>query len=357
MAATTAAIVPLGATGAQAAPAVDGYAPEVAAAAVAAFAEQGLSPAEAAQRLASQPARIQLGERLASTLGARSAGVWLDQANNTVVVNVLDSAAAATVRAAGAETRVVQRSQKELESIRDTLAAAKVTDTAVGIDVEANQVVLRVGKNAPAAGLSGMLDTAGTFGGAVRVEKVNGTFGKLISGGFPIVNGGVCTLGFSTTFNTGITAGHCTRAIPAWLDGSTGRFYGPSIHFSFPGNDFGLIRNDGGLPQPGNVYLWNGAFQDIVTAAWPVQGMAICKSGATTFLTCGGVLALGQVVCYPEGCVGDMAATNVVAAPGDSGGPWFAGPWAFGLTSGGGGGITFFQPVVEVLAAYGIWVF
>ncbi|HEV2780995.1 MAG TPA: S1 family peptidase [Actinophytocola sp.] len=361
VATATATAMTFGVSGAQAEQQVDGYAPQVAEAAAAALAGQAdLSQAEAMRRLSSQPARITLGEQLTGKLGARAAGMWLDQANDTVVVNVLDEAAAATVRAAGAGAKLVTHTLARLESIRDTLAAAQVADTAFGIDVRANQVVVQVGKTAVGtAKLSGVLSAAGAYGTAVRVEHVDGSFGKMISGGFPILaaGGGYCSLGFSTTANTGVTAGHCTRAIPQWWDGSTGLFYGPSIHASFPGNDFGLIRNDGGLPQPGNVYLYNGTFQDIVTAAWPAQFMGICKSGATSGLTCGQVNLLWQTVCYPEGCVGDMAATNVFAAPGDSGGPWFAGAVAYGLTSGGGGGVTFFQPVVEALNAYGIWVF
>ncbi len=47
---------------------------------------------------------------------------------------------------------------------------------------------------------------------------------------------------------------------------------------------------------------------------------------------------------------------------GDSGGPLFHRHWAFGLTSGGSGdcdsgGVTYFQPVVEALNAYGVSVY
>ena len=50
------------------------------------------------------------------------------------------------------------------------------------------------------------------------------------------------------------------------------------------------------------------------------------------------------------------------AQPGDSGGPLFAGTAALGLTSGGSGnctvgGTTFYQPVTEALAVYGVNVY
>jgi streptogrisin B len=50
--------------------------------------------------------------------------------------------------------------------------------------------------------------------------------------------------------------------------------------------------------------------------------------------------------------------TNACAEPGDSGGPFYDGNAALGLTSGGSGdcqkgGTTFFQPVTAALSAYG----
>jgi hypothetical protein len=42
--------------------------------------------------------------------------------------------------------------------------------------------------------------------------------------------------------------------------------------------------------------------------------------------------------------------------PGDSGGAWFAGSTAIGITSRMGGGYSYFQPVVPGLNMYGVWV-
>jgi streptogrisin D len=57
-----------------------------------------------------------------------------------------------------------------------------------------------------------------------------------------------------------------------------------------------------------------------------------------------------------------MIRTTVCAEGGDSGGALFANNTALGLTSGGSGncssgGVTFFQPVVEALNAYGVQVY
>jgi len=338
----------------------DGFNPVVADKAAAAMtAETKLSTADAMRRLATQQTRVALGERLVKEVGASSAGFWLDQSNDTVVVNVVDERAAAAVRKAGATAKLVEHNTAKLESVRDRLAATLPVDASVGIDVAANQVVVQIGPKATGAKLTGLQSSAAALGSLVRVTKVDESFTTLIEGGYPIVgaSGGRCSLGFNTTGGTAVTAGHCTQGIPQWWEGCCGSgYFGPSVAVNFPGDDFGLIRNDGGLAQNGWVYLYNGQFQDIVSAADPYYGLYVCKSGSTSGLTCGYVYATGVTICYAQGCVGGLAQSNTYAAPGDSGGSWFNGGYAIGLTSGGGGGWTYFQPVVEALSRYGVWV-
>ena len=72
--------------------------------------------------------------------------------------------------------------------------------------------------------------------------------------------------------------------------------------------------------------------------------------------------ALNATVNYPQGTVFGLIRTTVCAEPGDSGGSLFAGTTALGLTSGGSGncsvgGVTFFQPVTEPLALFGVSVY
>jgi streptogrisin D len=352
IAAAAAAIVPLATTTAQALPA--GYGEPVAQAAAASLTAEGLSEADAMSRLAEQPALMAKADQLADQVGASSAGTWLDQHTGSVVVSVVDEQAAATVRAAGATAEVVEHSMTELESVRDAVAAKLPADSAAGIDVRANQVVVQIGETAKANALTA---AAARFGDLVRVKHIDGSFEETISGGDAITGSGSrCSLGFSTTGNTGITAGHCTSAIPSWNDPS-GAFYGPSVGASFPGNDYGLIRNDGGLAQPGNVNLYNGSFQDITGAGDPQAGMQICKSGSTTGLTCGQVTQTGMQICYAQGCVNNMAESTAAVNPGDSGGAWFAGSTAIGITSGMGGGFSYFQPVIGGLNLFGVNVF
>lgn len=350
--AAAAALVPFGLTNAQALPA--GYGESVATEAIATLTADGLTTTEATDLLSAQPALIATGERLVDRIGS-DAGMYLDPATAGVVVNVVDRGDVAAVESAGATARVVEHSMTELTAARDAVAKVLPANTAAGIDVRANQVVVRIAD--AAAGLDRLTAVSERYGDLVRTEHVAGAFGTAISGGDAITgSGGRCSLGFSTTGNTGITAGHCTQAISSWTDAG-GNYYGPSIAANFPGNDYGLIRNDGGLAQPGDVNLYNGGYQDINGAADPYVGLSVCKSGSTTGLTCGQVTQVGMTICYAQGCVTNMAESTAYVQPGDSGGAWFAGGTAIGITSGMGGGFSYFQPVVPGLNMYGVWVF
>ncbi|HET8660459.1 MAG TPA: S1 family peptidase, partial [Micromonosporaceae bacterium] len=88
-------------------------------------------------------------------------------------------------------------------------------------------------------------------------------------------------------------------------------------------------------------------------------GASICRSGSTTGWHCGSIQAKNQTVNYPQGTVNGLTRTNVCAEPGDSGGSWLSGNQAQGVTSGGSGnctsgGTTYYQPVNEILSAYGL---
>ena len=351
--AAAAALLPFGLTNAQALPA--GYGEAVAAEAVATLTADGLTSAEATHLLSVQPALIATGERAVDRVGADAAGMYLDKDTAEVVVNVVDAADVAAVEASGATARVVEHTMAELTAARDAVAAVLPTGTAAGIDVRANQVVVRIADTA--TGLGQLTSVVERYGDLVRTEHVTGAFATAISGGDAITgSGGRCSLGFNTSGNTGITAGHCTGGISSWND-AAGNYYGPSIAANFPGQDYGLIRNDGGLSQPGDVNLYNGSYQDITGAADPYVGLSVCKSGSTTGLTCGQVTQVGITICYAQGCVYNMAESTAYVQPGDSGGAWFAGGTAIGITSGMGGGYSYFQPVVPGLNMYGVSVF
>lgn len=330
---------------------VEGYSAQVQRAAVEAVAEsEGVTEAAAAGVLRAQVAGVDKLEQLTTALGGQQAGGYLD-AQGDPVVTVVDPAAVEQVRAAGATPQLVEHSTAELDSARQALEAApSVAHTAIGTDVDSNQVVLTVADAAQGPELDQLLTTAAELGGAVRVEHVDGGMTKAIYNGEAITGGGSrCSAGFNTNrggVNYIVDAGHCTGGVSQWN-------VGPSLDASFPGNDYGLIRNDTGS-APGAVTLWNGTAQPITSAANASVGQRICKSGSTTQLTCGTVQATNVTVRYAEGAVYGLVQTTATVNSGDSGGCLFAGSVGIGITSGMGGGSSYFQPVVEALNAYGV---
>ncbi len=330
---------------------VDGYAPEVAQSAIADMtAREGISPTAAAEILRTQNTSVRTLDRISDTLGARAAGGYLD-ANGKPVVNVLDAAAADQVRASGAEPKLVRHSVEALASAQGALESVPaVTHTSIGLDPKANQVVLSVSNVASGGDLAALLRTARQLGDRVRVERVTGEMRLAIYNGEAITGGGTrCSVGFNTNKggqNYIVDAGHCTRAVSQWN-------VGPSQGASFPGNDYGLIRNTSGS-GPGAVSLWNGSTQKISSHAPATVGQRIQKSGSTTRLTSGSVQRLNVTVNYSEGAVRELIQTNALVNPGDSGGCLFSGSVGLGITSGKGGGSSYFQPVGEALTAYGV---
>src|SRR5205823_381024 len=92
---------------------------------------------------------------LRAALGTRFGGAWLTAGAATLVVAVTDPASADRVRAAGAEPRVVRRSESELGAVKSTLdKAARPPARAVSgwyVDTVTNTVVVRAHPDAVAA--------------------------------------------------------------------------------------------------------------------------------------------------------------------------------------------------------------
>src|SRR4029450_425607 len=123
--------------------------------------------------------------------------------------------------------------------------------------------------------------------------------------------------------------------------------------YSFPGNDYALVRYDNlSLSHPGGF-----------TAANAFVGESVTRDGSTTGVHTGTVTALNVTVRYQGGgTVRPLLQPPVCPAPGDSGGPLYDAPRALGITSGGSGncqpgGTTFYQPVPEAANHYSVTVY
>ncbi|MFI5714138.1 S1 family peptidase [Kribbella sp. NPDC051620] len=205
------------------------------------------------------------------------------------------------------------------------------------------------------------------FGDQVVMEKLPGKLRKYVNGGGGIYGGDwTCSAGFNVQRNGKyylLTAGHCGKDAATWYSDEAQRnLVGTVYRPSFPGNDYAVITYRAGLKPGGSVSLYNGHSQDIVRAANPGLGQTVYRSGVTSGLHGGKVTGLNATVIYDEGAVGNLIRTNVCAEPGDSGGPLFYRTYAYGLTSGGtgdcsSGGVTYFQPVIEAMNAYGVTIY
>ncbi|MFE5890899.1 S1 family peptidase [Streptomyces sp. NPDC056462] len=304
------------------------------------------------------------GSELVARLGtSRTAGSWIG-ADGKAVVAVTDESAAAEVRKAGAEAKMVDHSMDEMKSATSTLRSApRVAGTAWVMDYRSNEVVVRGDSTVSAADWSRMTDLAADVGGFVRMERTEGTFTTRLNGALPLLStAGRCSAGFNVTDGRRdfiLTAGHCGPNGSVWFSDNRGRQQiGQTVQQSFPGGDFSLVQYANGDAGAGAdvVSIGKGQGVRITGAADPAVGQKVFRSGSTSGLRDGEVTSLNATVNYPEGTVTGLIETNVCAEPGDSGGPMFSEGVALGVTSGGSGdcnagGTTFFQPVTKALAA------
>ncbi|MEV6117188.1 S1 family peptidase [Streptomyces sp. NPDC052109] len=252
-------------------------------------------------------------------------------------------------------------SATQLVKASDSILKADVPGTAWAVDSKTNRVVLTVDSRVSQAQITKIKKQAGAEAGALTVKHTRGRFNKLISGGDAIYGGQYrCSLGFNVHSGSTyyfLTAGHCGQVASTWYSNSShSTVLGTNVGYSFPGNDFALVRyTNSSISHPSAV-----GSQSITSAATPSVGTTVYRRGSTTGTHSGRVTALNATVNYGGGdVVYGLIQTTVCAEGGDSGGPLYAGTVAYGLTSGGSGdctsgGTTFFQPVTEALSYYGV---
>mgnify|MGYP001037945623 CR=1 FL=1 len=245
-----------------------------------------------------------------------------------------------------------------------TVAEVRTAGTTWGPDPATGRMVLTVDESVDETHVRALRAVADRSGALFRREP--GRLRPLIAGGQGIYgNVGVrCSLGANVrTGNTYyfVTAGHCANAADVWYaDSGRTTLLGLRAGSSFPGNDYGIVRHTGTTSHPGAVYTHPGLLP-ITGVGTPYVGQAVCRSGATTGVRCGAVTGLNVTVNYAQGTVTGLIRTNICAEPGDSGGPLYspATGTLFGILSGGSGncstgGTTYYQPILEILAAYGV---
>jgi streptogrisin B len=279
------------------------------------------------------------------------------------VATGLVAAAAFVVPAANADSAGTF-STNQLTAASDAVLNADVAGTAWYIEKSTNDLVVQADSTVSQAEITQIRQAAGANAGALRIERTAGKISQLANGGDAVyATSWRCSVGFNVRSGSTyyfLTAGHCTEGSPPWYTNSSHTTsIGPTAGTSFPGNDYGIVRySNTALTHPGTV-----GSVDITSAANATVGMSVTRRGSTTGIHSGTVQALNATVNYGGGdVVSGLIRTNVCAEPGDSGGSLYSGARAIGLTSGGSGncssgGTTYFQPVTEALAAYGVSIF
>jgi hypothetical protein len=328
----------------------------------------GLTEQQVTDRLKAESAATKLVPAAQRAAGAAFGGAWYDETLQKLVVGVTTAANAAAVRATGAEVAVVPVGAAVLDRRKaavDKLAGKAVPDAVSGwaSDPRTGSVVVSVqeGKRSPA--VDAFVDKV-SKAGAVTVKQVAAqaprTFAAGTVGGDPYYTGNVrCSIGFSV-YGGFVTAGHCSGAgasVRGWDGSAMGTFRGSS----FPGNDYAWVQISDGWWTVPVVLGWGQVSDQLVRGSWEAPvGTSVCRSGSTSHWHCGQILALNETVNYGNGQLFYGATkTSVCAEPGDSGGSFITGDQAQGVTSGGwgncgSGGETWFQPVNEILGAYGL---
>jgi len=329
----------------------------------------GLDAEQAHVRVARELKATEVIDQLKAKSGF--AGAWLVDGDLNVAVT--DDALTSEVAAAGAKAVKVDTPISKLQDAQNKLDAMDF-DAALGkreegaatgiaaywVDVTANKLVLEALKDSIAQAAD-LAKSAGLEESEFEVKVVDAlptTFATIRGGdAYYINNSARCSVGFSVT--TGfVSAGHCgtSGSTAATSAGATiGTFSGSS----FPGNDYSYIRGSSGNTFQGRVNNYSGGTIAISGSTAAAVGASVCRSGSTTGVYCNTIRAIGASVTYAEGRVTGLTQTNVCAEPGDSGGSFYSGAQAQGVTSGGSGncqsgGVTYFQPVNEILSAYGL---
>lgn len=338
---------------------------------------------------------MRLNGKLESQLGGDFGGSWFDRQSGKLVVAVSSAQRAAEVRAAGAEAKVVSRSQHELENIKGQLDGRAATNktsmsgvTAWRVDPLTNAVVVTVQKGtAPAA-----LTSLRKYGDAVRIETsvaAPSTASQWLQGGdaYSMSNGSGCSTGFNAVNAWGtryvVTAGHCgAQGVSVSRNGLS---VGVVEQSNFGPNDYAAIRvdntTDWALGPDVNAY--DGTGGRYIVHNWyltaPPVGTMVCKSGVTTGVNCGEVTGVDETVnvSVPGAVVTVYGLTrnNTCVEHGDSGGSnlsWTNEGFAMaeGVTSAASlvgdtycignttgnyrDNISWFQPIGAALAAYSL---
>ncbi|MFI6511741.1 S1 family peptidase [Streptosporangium sp. NPDC050855] len=327
----------------------------------------GLTRAEAETRLLNEARLIPIAEQMSRRLGDRFGGAWLRaKTAHTLVVASTRAADIPQILAAGAQAEIVPTSLTELSAIKAKLDATLPPQPLVSsvryIDVKRNKVVVLAPRPDQTENI---IESSGLDQTAVIVlpsTEAPLPLYDLVGGNAYYINTvNRCSVGFSVLKGNQqgfVTAGHCGRQGAPTL-GFNRQAQGVFQGSVFPGSDYAWVATNAAWTAVAGVDNGEGGIVPVAGARVAIEGASVCRSGSTTDWYCGLIQQRDASVTYPQGAVLELTRTSVCAEPGDSGGSFIAIDQAQGVTSGGSGdcasgGVTYFQPIAEILTAYGL---
>ena len=277
---------------------------------------------------------------------------------------VVTALAVSDTGAAAAPTAGAAPSSPSVSGVASAVESLGIAGTSWAVDERTGKLRVLADSTVADTDLARIRQATGSSAGAATLVRLGGRLRTLLSGGDGIYAAGWrCSAGVNVRSGSTyyfVTAGHCTDGATTWYTSSAmTTTIGPTIGTSFPSDDFGVVRYaNPAVSHPGTI-----GTVDITGTATAYVGQSVCRRGATTGVRCGVVTALNASVNYGNGAiVYGLIQTNICAEPGDSGGPLYAGDKVIGILSGGSGnctsgGTTYYQPIQEVLNAYGLSVY
>jgi hypothetical protein len=333
----------------------------------------GLNAEQATAAVASDLHATNVIEQVRGSVGDSFAGAWIDA--DVLHIGVTDQALAEEVTAAGAKPIIMTTSLSKLEQAQaeldkvfagqaNTFESTSGTSSGIAsyyVDVATNKLVIEAlaDSHGEAEELASQVGLSASEFEVRIVDEMPTPLATVQGGDAYFINGrSRCSIGFSVT--TGfVTAGHCGRQ-GASATTRSGEALGTFAGSVFPGSaDMAYVRTVSGTVLTGYINGYGQGSLPVSGSSEAAVGARVCRSGSTTGVYCGTIRAKNASVRYPEGTITGLTQTTVCAEPGDSGGPYYVGSQAQGVTSGGSGdcssgGTTYFQPVNEILQTYGL---
>jgi streptogrisin C len=308
-----------------------------------------------------------LERRMRDRLGRHFAGAWLAKTGEPMAA-VTKGGDLVAVTAAGARPVLVDHSERVLRSAQARIDRranhAPRSIVAWYVDPPTNRLVI---ESLPGQepGAARFASAAGVPASLIRFVTTPehprhlSDFFDVRGGQWILGRGGVCAVGL-TVAGGFITAAHCVGPPGEGVTAANGHLLGTVMGVSAADSDFAFVRTDGWTPEPEVVGPLKpfGLLTDVIGSAEFPVGAYACRSGPSTGVVCGNILARGVTVQFADGRMhNDMVTTDTCANAGDSGGPLLARGQAQGLLSGGRSSApcrSYFQPVNEALSALGV---